>query len=101
AYRSTDATTGGQVSLLQDFLSPQYLSSEPTGYFGYFTKQAVAKFQTDNKIPTSPQNLGKVGPLTRKTIHDLTCGGNASTSVTPLAPVQANPAGSQTQSGTS
>lgn len=69
-YRSRDITTDGQVSILQDFLQAQgYLNSEPTGYFGLVTFQAVKSFQQKNGL--SP--TGFVGPLTRAKIKALTC----------------------------
>jgi len=74
----TDAGTGGEVSLLQDFLNPEYLSSEPTGFFGKGTLAAVKNFQTDNHL----LNSGYVGTLTRGKIRDLTCGGSSSASQT-------------------
>ena len=70
-YRSRDIATNGQVSDLQDFLqSKGYLNSEPTGYFGLMTFQAVKSFQSANGI--SP--TGYVGPLTRGKIASQSCG---------------------------
>jgi hypothetical protein len=70
-YRSRDATTNGQVSLLQDFFQAQgYLDSEPTGYFGLLTVRAAQNFQRANGL--SP--TGFVGPLTRAKIKSITCG---------------------------
>ncbi|MEN9341871.1 MAG: Glucan endo,3-beta-glucanase, putative, glu81A [Candidatus Parcubacteria bacterium] len=70
-YRSRDATTDGQISVLQDFLQAQgILNSEPTGYFGLLTFQAVKSFQQRNGL--SP--TGFVGPLTRGKIKAATCG---------------------------
>src|SRR3989338_490180 len=69
-YRSRDANTNGEVSTLQDFLQSQnYLSSEPTGYFGILTLKAVKDFQRDNGITPT----GYVGPITRAKINAL-CG---------------------------
>lgn len=78
-YKSRDINTNGEVSTLQDFLQSQnYLSSEPTGYFGGLTLRAVKDFQSANGIvPT-----GYVGPLTRARISAITCG----TSTTPPPP---------------
>ena len=75
-YRSRDANTNGEVSTLQDFLQSQnYLSSEPTGYFGILTLKAVKDFQRDNGITPT----GYVGPITRAKINalcgDVTSGG--------------------------
>ncbi len=69
-YRSRDVSTGGDVSALQDFLQAKgYLNSEPTGFFGAMTLQAVKKFQQANSInPT-----GFVGSLTRAKIKELSC----------------------------
>jgi len=70
-YRSRDVSTGGDVSALQDFLQAKgYLNSEPTGFFGVLTLQAVKSFQQANGI--SP--TGFVGPITRAKIKSLTCG---------------------------
>jgi hypothetical protein len=72
-YRSRDAATGGDVSLLQDFLQAKgYLNSEPTGYFGILTLKAVKDFQKDSGL--SP--TGFVGPLTRGKVKDMSCGGS-------------------------
>src|SRR3989338_3835622 len=69
-YRSTDAQTGGQVSLLQDFLQGRdFLNNEPTGFLGLLTFQAVKNFQMSVSI--SP--TGFVGPITREKIKELTC----------------------------
>lgn len=65
-YRSI----GTAVSGLQDYLQASgYLNSEPTGYFGLLTLQAVKNFQSSQNI--SP--TGFVGPLTRAKIKALTC----------------------------
>ncbi|MDP3965772.1 MAG: peptidoglycan-binding protein [bacterium] len=78
SYRSTDSQTSGEVSLLQAFFqsvtSPttgvQYLTGEPTGFFGQLTKAAVIQFQTDNGLTAT----GVAGPATRAKISALTCG---------------------------
>ncbi len=68
---STDSSTGGAVSLLQIFLNTKgYLSSQPTGYFGSMTTQAVVNFQKANGLSA----VGTVGPQTRDKINALTCG---------------------------
>jgi len=70
-YRDRDATTGGEVSTLQDFLQAnKYLNNEPTGYFGLLTVKAVKSFQKKNNI--SP--TGYVGAITRGKIKDISCG---------------------------
>jgi peptidoglycan hydrolase-like protein with peptidoglycan-binding domain len=70
---STDQTTGGQVTKLQDFLiAGGYLNIKKgtaPGVFGKQTAEAVVKFQRANGIT---QN-GLVGPLTRAKIMDLSC----------------------------
>ena len=71
-YRSTDAQTGGDVSVLQDFLqSSGYLKASPSGYMGLLTVKGVKGFQSDNGI--SP--TGYVGPLTRAKIQTASCAG--------------------------
>ncbi|MBU6415411.1 peptidoglycan-binding protein [Patescibacteria group bacterium] len=69
-YRSRDGFTNGDVSALQDFLQIKgYLTTEPSGFFGLLTLQAVKNFQIDNNInPT-----GFVGYVTRGKIQQLTC----------------------------
>src|SRR3989344_8888342 len=77
-YRSVDARTNGEVTILQDFLqSNSYLDSNPSGFFGLLTLKAVKKFQTASGI----EPTGFVGPLTRAKIQLLTCG-------TPTRPTQ-------------
>ena len=62
--------TNSDVTLLQTFLvDKNYLTVDPTGYFGTLTVQAVKDFQSANNITP----LGQVGPLTRNTIKTLTC----------------------------
>ncbi len=67
----SDRFTNYEVSLLQDFLSPQYLylPDGPTGYFGNATFRAVKAFQNEYRISTT----GYVGPITRSKIAELTC----------------------------
>jgi peptidoglycan hydrolase-like protein with peptidoglycan-binding domain len=69
-YKDRDAKKDNEVSSLQRFLKlKQYLSVEPTGYFGVVTLKAVKDFQKANEInPT-----GYVGTLTRAKIQELTC----------------------------
>lgn len=67
---SRDSSTGGDVSKLQDFLqSREYLSTNPTGYFGQMTRAAVARFQSASGVLAS----GYVGPITRAKIKDVSC----------------------------
>ena len=72
---STDQTTGGQVTKLQNFLiAGGYLtvrSGTALGTFGLQTASAVVKFQRANGIT---QN-GLVGPVTRAKILSLSCSG--------------------------
>ena len=78
-YRSTDAGTNGSVSLLQDFLQSEgYLASEPTGYFGLLTYNAVKSFQSANGI----LNSGYVGSITRAKVKDISCNGTTTTTST-------------------
>ena len=78
AHRSTDSQTNGEVSLLQAFFqsvtSPttgvQYLTGEPTGFFGQLTKAAVIQFQADNGLRAT----GVAGPATRAKIRNFSCG---------------------------
>jgi len=67
-----DASTGGQVSMLQSFLIARgYLSlAAPTGYYGAITASAVVRYQTTNGLPTD----GTVGVQTRASINALSCG---------------------------
>lgn len=70
-YGSRDSYTGGQVSMLQNFLYARgYLPSSAVGVFGPVTRTAVVKFQSDNGITQA----GIVGPVTRAKIQSLSCG---------------------------
>lgn len=71
-YRSSDTTTNGEVSALQDFLvATSLLKSQVTGYFGLATFSAVKQFQKRTGLnPT-----GYVGPLTKAKIKDVSCNG--------------------------
>ncbi len=89
-YRSKDATTNGEVSLLQDFLNTQgVFNQESTGYAGLLTIKAIKDFQS--KYGISP--TGFVGPLTRAKVKEVSCGGTstASVPVTPTTPSQPTP----------
>lgn len=66
SYGSTDAQTNGEVSKLQAFLGLQ-----PSGYFGSYTRQYVANFQSQHGIST----VGAVGPQTRAAMAQSTCNG--------------------------
>ncbi len=85
-YGTKDSSVNGEVSILQDFLQANnYLSNNPTGFYGLMTINAIKAFQSDhNIIPT-----GYVGPLTRAQIASLTCGnttGQTSTSTISTTP---------------
>jgi hypothetical protein len=65
--QSTDANSGGQVSVLQDFLIGKGMLNYTgaLGWYGKLTKDAVIAYQTSKgNIPTT----GNVGPLTRDAI---------------------------------
>ncbi|HBM45407.1 TPA: hypothetical protein DDZ75_00275 [Patescibacteria group bacterium] len=69
-YKSTDASTRGEVTKLQDFLSTAgFFDVEPTGYFGAITARGVQKFQATYGI----NQTGGVGPLTRAKIKEVSC----------------------------
>lgn len=85
---SRDASTGGDVTTLQIYLSQaNYLDVDPTGYFGRATKKAVQDFQSANGITS----LGNVGPYTRTKIKEISCtDSNTNTSAnTPITSTQA------------
>jgi peptidoglycan hydrolase-like protein with peptidoglycan-binding domain len=87
-YSSRDASTGGAVSVLQDFLNSHgYLSIQPTGFFGSMTRSAVIAFQNANGISATPP--GFVGSLTRAKIQAIDCNGSATSVTNPVTnPVQ-------------
>ena len=71
-FKSNDASTNGEVSLLQDFLIEKgYLTGSPTGFYGRMTVNAVKSYQRE--IGVSP--TGNVGPLTNSFIMRETCDG--------------------------
>ena len=66
-----------EVFTLQDYLqSNGYLNSEPTGFFGILTRQAVMDFQNANGITPAS---GYFGPISRAKAKMLTCGGTIPT----------------------
>lgn len=83
-YRgSTDATTGGEVTLLQKFLvATGHLDIKNTvsgyGFFGGYTESAVIAFQKANGIELT----GTVGKTTRAKIQALSCGNQGGQTVT-------------------
>jgi peptidoglycan hydrolase-like protein with peptidoglycan-binding domain len=79
-YKSTDRATGGEVSILQDFLVGKgYLSGAPTGFYGRLTVVAVKQYQKSIGVSAT----GNVGPLTRSIIEKETCDGSVSVNPTP------------------
>ncbi len=75
-YRARDSGTNGEVTLLQAFLQDaNLLATDPTGFFGVGTVNAVKAFQTQNNL----QATGYVGPLTREKIRVISCNGTTST----------------------
>lgn len=71
---SRDATTGGQVTELQKFLSDYYglnRADYVSGYFGPLTLKNVIRFQIEQGVVPA---VGYVGPLTRAAIA-RSCGG--------------------------
>jgi hypothetical protein len=98
-FGSRDATTGGQVSQLQHFLSDYYdLNPDDyiTGYFGRLTRTNVQKFQCETMNICSGDEAstgwGVVGPRTRAAIA-AHCGIQSTTTSTPppTNPPPANP----------
>lgn len=79
---STDANTAGEVSRLQSILyKARFLETEPTGYFGVLTENAVRKYQYSKNI----QSTGTVGPTTRAALSNC-----SSNNYTP-SPATGNP----------
>ncbi len=74
---SRDATTNGEVSMLQDFLG-----IDPSGYFGKVTLTAAKTFQAKNGLLSS----GYVGPQTRAKIKGISCSGEVSSPITSTTP---------------
>lgn len=74
-YGSSDWSTNGAVSSLQNFLVGQgYFSGMylGTGRYGSITVRAVAQFQAAHGVPAT----GYVGPITRALIMQISCGTN-------------------------
>lgn len=68
--RSKDASTKGEVSMLQEFLQDEgLLDTDPTGYFGASTQRGLKAFQRKSGILAS----GLAGPFTRKAIKEKSC----------------------------
>ena len=71
---STDALTGGQVSVLQSFLISQgdLVVAAPTGYFGNLTSAALSKYQyAHGLVVTAYTDIA-----TRSSIQQISCGTN-------------------------
>ena len=65
--------SGEDVATVQDYLFDQdFLQSQPNGYFGYGTQNAVKLFQSRYGVRAT----GTVGPETRNLINNLICGGD-------------------------
>ncbi len=70
SLNTTDATTAGQVSQLQRFLTNQILyASAISGQFGPVTEESVKKFQTKYNLPGS----GSTNSKTRNKINSILC----------------------------
>ena len=82
---ASDYLNGGQVSELQTFLVRDNMLSSAyiTGYYGGFTASAVAQFQASRGIAP----VGVVGPATRATIQQVSCGTSGIGYVSPSQPV--------------
>ena len=77
---STDIATSGDVTKLQQALIQlNYLSQDPSGYFGGATYSAVQRLQSANNLISS----GYVGSYTRAAIQRITCNGNYNSNPTP------------------
>ncbi len=67
---SNDYNSNYEVSKLQGFLQDKsYLNSEPTGYFGLLTQNAVKSYQTAKGLAST----GYVGSFTRAEIQKDSC----------------------------
>lgn len=71
---SSDTYTGGQVTILQQFLNRTGYLSGVSGYFDSGTYGAVVNYQLSHGIPST----GTVGPLTRASINRQNCNGTSS-----------------------
>lgn len=97
AFGARDATTGGQVSALQHFLSDFYDLNPAdyiTGYFGRLTRTNVQRFQCEKMSicsgNESTTGYGLVGARTRAAIAQ-NCGTQTTTTNTSPPPPPSNP----------
>lgn len=87
-FGSRDASTNGEVTVLQDFLiSKGMLGGQTTGYYGKLTVAAVKAYQKSVGVSAT----GNVGPLTKSVIAKETCTtgtstNSVSTNVQPATP---------------
>lgn len=82
----SDVGRDGVIFKLQKFLvENRLLNTEPTGYFGSLTKEAVKKFQSNRDI----EPTGVAGPLTRAELKKITCDPSTLTiaTISPIADV--------------
>lgn len=69
-YRASDATTNGEVTVLQNFLiNNGFLTKQANGYFGLSTLASVKQLQ--QKLRIAP--TGYVGTLTKAKIKEMSC----------------------------
>ena len=79
----TVGSTGADVAALQSALGMVLPTGVTPGYFGTLTKNAVIKFQTDNKITPA---FGYVGPITRGVLNGITTTTTTTTTTTSGVP---------------
>ncbi|MFA5132324.1 MAG: peptidoglycan-binding domain-containing protein [Candidatus Paceibacterota bacterium] len=93
-FGSRDASTNGEVTVLQDFLiSKGMLGGQTTGYYGRLTVNAVKVYQ--RSVGVSP--TGNVGPLTKSILEKETCADSTqSTNTTSVNTAQPQITGSYT-----
>jgi len=85
-FGSRDASTNGEVTVLQDFLiSKGMLGGQTTGYYGRLTVNAVKVYQ--RSIGVSP--TGNVGPLTKSILERETCSISTQSTNAPVSSVTA------------
>lgn len=83
-YKSRDAETNGEVSVLQDYLfSKSFLAQGASGFYGLKTVEAVKKYQRSVGLPVS----GSVGSLTKKAVYNDTCTTQTTSTVSTTSPL--------------